>query len=193
MNAEQNRPPMDAALRLIIAHCFKSTVEEVEAKLGEIASCLPSPEDHKWWDRYDVLTDAVPLSIAMGLPSDPKKHQQPNDIALLIRAVLPIHSDQSDDEDEIVVNRGHLRLFTQRAETLLDTLPRTDALEQIRSMVIELNHYFGSSDRVTRESRLRVAKNVIEWFRDTEGLHDAESGKVDVEAAALRKYLMGTR
>jgi hypothetical protein len=193
MKPKKNRPPMDAARFVIIAHCLILTVEEVEAKLGEIASCIPSPEAHKWWDQYDVLTDAVPLSIAMGLPSDPNKHQQPHDVARMIRAVLPIHSDQSDDEDEIVVNRGHLHLFTQRAKTLLDTLPCADALEQIKWMATELNHYFGSNDRVTREARLEDALEVLEWFADADGLHDPESGIVDVEAAALRAYRKGTK
>jgi len=189
MKPKKNRPPMDAARFVIIAHCLILTVEEVEAKFGEMGSCIPSPEAHEWWDQYDVLADAVPVSIAMGLPSDPNKNQQPHDVARMIRAVLPIHSDQSDDEDEIIVNRGLLRLFTERVKMLLGTLPRTDALEQIKSIVTELNHFFGSDDVITREARLEDALEVLEWFADTDGLHDLESGIVDVEAAALRAYL----
>jgi hypothetical protein len=193
MNTEQNRPSMDADPGLIVAHCLKLTREEVEAKVVEAAGCIPSPEDHAWWDRYDVLIDAVPLSIATGLPSDPKKHQQPHDVARLIREVLPTHSDQSDDENEIVVNRGLYHLFTGRAKTLVATLPHAHAWEQIQWMATELNHFYGSNNLVIRESRLQEAVRLIDWFRDTEGLHDAESGIVDVEAAALRAYRKGTR
>ena len=189
MKPKEGRPPMDAARFVIIAHCLILTVEEVEAKLSEIASCIPPPEAHECWDQYDVLADAVPVSMAMGLPSDPSQNQQPRDVARMIRNVVPIHSDQSDDENEIIVNRGLLRLFTERVKTLLGTLPRTDALEQIKWIVTELNHFFGSDDLVTREARLEDALEVLEWFRDTGGLHDPESGIVDVEAAALRAYL----
>jgi len=184
---------MDAARGLIVAHCLKLTREEVEAMLAEIAGRIPSPKDHAWWDRCDVLIDAVPMSIASGLPSDPQRHQQPHDVARLIRAVLPTHSDQSDDEDEIVVNRGLLHLFTSRARALVATLPHTDAWEQIEWMATELSHFFGSRDRVTREVRLEETREVIHWFRDTDGLHDTESGIVDVEAAAMRAFLKGTR
>lgn len=193
MTTEQNRPSMDADLGLIVAHCLKLTREEVEAMLAEIAGRIPSPEDHAWWDRYDVLIDAVPMSIASGLPSDPKRHQQPHDVARLIRAVLPTHSDQSDDEDEIVVNRGLLHLITSRARSLVATLPHTDAWEQIEWMATELSQFFGSRDRVTRKVRLEEAREVIHWFRDTDGLHDAESGIVDAKAAAMRAFLKGTR
>lgn len=193
MNAEQKRPPTDADSCLIIAHCLKWTVEDVEAMVGEMCKLLPAPDNHEWWDRYDVLTDAVPLSMAMGLPSDPRQHQQPYDAEYMNRCVLPIHSDHSDDDDERFVYRMLYPLYLHRQRQILSDLPLTDALEQIKWMATELNHFFGSNDRVTRELRLQEATRVINWFRDTEGLHDPESGIVDVEAAALRAYLKGAK
>ncbi len=189
MNAEQNRPPMDADPGLIIAHCLKWTVEDVDAMVGEMCKSLPSPDNHEWWDSHDVLTDAVPLLMAMGLPSDPRQHQQPFDAEYMNRCVLPIHSDHSDDDDEIFVNRMLYPLYMHRQRQILRDLPLADALEQIKWMATELNHFFGSNNRVTRELRLQEATRVINWFRDTEGLHDPESGIVDVEAVALRAYL----
>ena len=41
MNAEPNRPPMDADPCLIIAHCLKWTVEEVEVLVDKMCELLP--------------------------------------------------------------------------------------------------------------------------------------------------------
>lgn len=193
MNAEQNRPPMDADPIFIIAHCLKWPVEYVEAMVFEMSELLPSPENHDWWDRRDAVPDAIPLARKLGLPHDPRLHQQPHDVGYMNRCVLPTHSDQADDDNEIFVNRMIYPLFIHRQSQLLDTLPRSDALEQIKWLATELNHFFGSNVWVTRKSRLQEATRVINWFRDTEGLHDPESGIVDVEAAALRAYLRGKR
>lgn len=193
MTTEQNRPPWNADPATIVAHCLKYPADYVEALLCEMGTMIPSPENHDWWDRRDPVQDAIPVAIRMGLPHDPRQHQQPHDVAHLIGYVLPTHSDRSDDNDEIFINRVLYPLFIQRKEELLDTLPRTDALEQIRWMVIEINHFYGSKNRVIRESRLQEAVRLIDWFRGTDVLHDRESGVVDVDTAAMREFREGTK
>lgn len=192
MKDEQSRPSFEAEPAVIIAYCLKRPVAYVEAMLVELAKWIPSPENDDWWNRHDTALDAAAVAKAWGLPHDPAKHQQPHDVARMIKCVLPIHSDSSDDEDEIFFNRSLYLLFLGEALTLHERMPREEAWTRFEEMMIDLNHYFGSDNRVIRESRIREAKRVIvEWFRPTDGLHDPESGVVDVEAAAVREFLKG--
>jgi hypothetical protein len=194
MKDEQSRPSFEAEPAVIIAYCLKRPVAYVEARLVELAKSVPSPENDDGWDRHDTALDAAEVAKAWGLPHDPDQHQQPHDVARMIESVFPIHSDSSNDKDEIVVNRCLYRLFLDEARTLHERTPREEAWTRFEEMMIDLNHYFGSDNRVIRESRIREAKRLlVEWFRPTDGFHDPESGVVDVDAAASREFLKGAQ
>lgn len=187
MTAEKTRPPMDAHPLVILSHCYGLPADQIEALIEELGERQPSLEDDDWWNHHDTLAEGVALAETMGLPLDPTQHQQPWDVARLL-TMLPIHSDASNDRVETRVNRGLHLLTSDQSKALFKTHPPEQAYSRIRWTAVELNHYFGSNNRVIRESRLREYLDGLEWFTDTEGLHDPHSGDVDVDAAALRKY-----
>lgn len=189
MTTEQTRPPLDAQPLVIFSHCFGLPADQIQAHIEEIGEVRPSPEDGDFWDHHDPLAEGVSIAQAMGLPHDPQQHQQPHDAARVLTKLLPIRSAESDDVIETYVNRVLYPLASDQFKTLLQTLPREQAFSRIRWIACELSFYFGSSKRVTREARMRAFLKLVEWFQDTEGLHDSDSGVVDVETAALRKYI----
>lgn len=182
-----NRPPFDADPLVIIIHCLGRDHAYIEAWV----KTQPSPDD-ECGDHHDTLTDAVTMTRIMRLPHDPKQHQQPHDLARVLRRLLPIHRDASDCEDEIVVNRMLSRLVRDSFMDRFEKLPYEQALQQVKESAVEINHYFGSPDRATREARMQEVLDLLEWFADTECDHRPD-GTVDVEAAALRKYRKGIK
>ena len=180
-------PPLDAGFEAINPFIYCKPLQWLEDTIGR-ATCLPRFDDHDWWDRHIPDASFAGLSKKLGLPFDPAQHEQPGQVGKL--CALPINSDQSDSEIEIIVNRGLYVLWAVRAEELADSLPPDEALHEIQLMGEKLAHYYGSGNRECQ------AEQVIEWatwLKCTYGGFDMASGALTDEGrevAAMREFDM---
>lgn len=180
-------PPLDAGLEIIIPHIYGKPCQWADA-IFERAACLPRFDDHDQWDKHDPKCTFAQLAQKLGFPFDPAQHEQPTQIGKMFP--LPIHSDQSDCESEIIVNRGLYVLWAARADELADSLPPDEVLREIQLMSEKLVHYYGSGNRVWQ------AEQVTEWatwLKCTHGGYDLASGVLTDdgrEVAAMREFNM---
>lgn len=182
-----NWPQLDAGIEYINPFIFGKPLPWLEDTIGR-ATCLPQFDCHDWWDGHIPIGTFAALAKKLGFPCDPAQHDQPGQVGKLF--LLPIHSDQSDSEIEIIVNRGLYVLWAARAEELADSLPPEEALREIRLMGEKLVHYYGSGNRE------RQAEDLIEWakwLKCTHGGFDMSSGALTDEGrevAAMREFNM---
>lgn len=179
-------PPLDAGFEVIIPHIFGKSLEWTDA-VFERAASLPRSDDHDQWDRHIEIATFAGLAKKLGFPCDPLQHEQPVQVGKLWP--LPINSEQSDSEIEIIVNRGLYILWALRVEELADTLPPEAALRQIQVMGEKLAYYYGSLNRVWRECQTEQVKEWATWLRCTHGGYDLASGALTDdgrEVAAMR-------
>lgn len=154
----------------------------------------PDLDDDDAWAAFNrSAAIGKQLAKVAKLPSDPVMYQQPHDMERLVRTVVSVCPDICDELDEIRMGRLLYWLVGCRLHGLLETLPMQEALREIRIVGINCLHHFGPRARSEVRRRLLEFCAVLEWFTDTEGLHDPHSGDVDVDAAALRKYRKGGR
>lgn len=185
-----SRPLLQAGPEVTVPSIFGMSLSEIEQIL-ESAGCLPSLDDDDQWDPYDPSHHGRRLAKKLGFPCDPKKHEQPYQVARLWS--LPIRSYQSDCELEIIVNRGLRVIWEVRSEQLADTLPPDEALRQLQQIGDKLVHYFGSNNRVWRECQADQVKEWATWLICTHGCYDLASGHLTDdgrEIAALREFNM---
>lgn len=185
-----NWPPFDAGLEAIIPFIFGKPWPWAEDINGR-AACLPRFDDHDQWNRHNPEATFAGLAKKTGLPHDLAQNEQPGQVGKLW--ALPIHSDQSDSEIEIVVNRWLYVMWAVRAEELADTLPPDEALRELQLMGEKLVHYFGSGNRVWRECQAEQIKEWATWLRCTHGGYDMASGVLTDEGreiATMREFDM---
>lgn len=185
-----NCPSFDEGSEVIVPFIFGMSLPEIEQIL-ESAGCLPALDDDYQWDPYDSSHHGGRLAKKLGFPCDPKKHEQPYQVARLWP--LPIRSYQSDCELEIIVNRGLRPVWEVISEQLADTLPPDEALRQLQQIGHKLVHYFGSNNRVWRGCQADQVKEWTVWLRCTHGCYDLASGHLTDdgrEVAAMREFNM---
>jgi hypothetical protein len=183
-------PPLDAGFEVIIQFIYSKPLQWVEDTIGR-ATCLPWFDDHDQWDRHIQIATFAGLAKKLGFPYDPLQHEQPGQVGKLWP--LPIHSEQSNSEIEIIVNRGLYILWAVRAEELADTLPPEAALRQLQVMSEKLAFYYGSLNRVWRECQTEQVKEWATWLRCTQGGYDLASGTLTNdgrEVAVMREIEM---
>jgi len=182
-------PPLDAGFEVIIPFIFGKLLGWFEDNTGR-AAYIPPTDDHDWWDRFIPDATHVGLAKKLGLPFDPAQHEQPVQVGKLWP--LHINSDQEDDEIETIVNRGLYVLWVACAEELAKTLPPDEALREIQSMSEKLVHYFGSNNRIRRQSQSEQVTEWATWLRCTHGGFDMASGALTDEGrevAVMREYI----
>lgn len=153
---------------------------------------FPSPDNNYWWNDINRAIEAGTIITQRAKLPFADQHQQPHDMARLVRTLAPIHSDLVDDVDELRGNRIVFLLLVYQFDEWFMTLPFAMAIERIRTASILYMNRFGPIGRAELWRRLSEVLSIVEWFADTEGLHDPESGVVDVEAAALRAFMKET-
>ena len=185
-------PPLDAGLEIIIPHIYGKPLQWADAILERTAAAgIPRYDDHDQWDNYDPIDIFAQLAQKLGFPFNPAQHEQPTQIGKMFP--LPIHSDQSDCETEIIVSRGLYVIWTVRSEELGESLTPGEALRQLQVMGEKLVHYFGSINRVWRECQAEQVKEWTIWLRCTHGGYDLASGALTDdgrEVAAMREFDM---
>lgn len=155
-----------------------------------LSELFPSLDDNHWWNDLDREIEAGTIITQRAkLPYCADRHQQPHDMGRLLRILAPIHSDLVDDVDELRGNRIVFLLLVYQFDEWFMTLPFAMAIKRIRTTSILYMNRFGPTDRAELWHRLSEVLSILEWFADTEGLHDPESGVVDVDAAALRAFM----
>ncbi len=182
-------PPLDAGIEIIGPLVFSKPLQWIEEKIG-LARCLPRFDDHDQWDRYNPEIDFAQLTKKLGFPYDLALNEQPRQMGKLWP--LSIHSDTSNCEDEIFLNRVLFVPWLERAHELADSLPPDEALRQIQVMSEKLVHYFGGN-RVWRECQTEQVKEWATWLRCTHGCFDMDSGALTDAGravAALRDIMM---
>lgn len=192
MKADQPSIDCDAE-RLALAECLLMDPEHLERLIEVFSEVLPLQHDNSWSAHDHNAQTGVIIARAAGLPHDPTRHQQPYDVARLVRMLAPIHSDSVDDIEELRASRLAHALIVCRFEEWFSLLPFAEAISRTKTAGILLLQRFGPGAPTEVRSRLLEFCAVLEWFTDTEGLHDPKSGDVDVDAAALRKYRKGGR
>lgn len=183
-------PPLDAGFEVIDTFIFDKPLQWLDDTIGR-ATCLPRFDDPNQWDRYNPETDFARLTKKFGFPSDLAQHEQPRQVGKLWP--LSIHSDVSNCEDEIIVNRGLFVPWLVRANELADSLPPDEALRQIQVMGEKLAYYYGSNNRVLRECQTAQVKEWATWLRCTHGGYDLATGALTDdgrEVAAMRDIEM---
>ncbi len=185
-----NWPPIGAGLKIILSFIYCKPWQWVEDTTELAATCLPRVDDHDQWNRYNPETDFAKLAKELDFPFDPAKFEQPRQVGKLWP--LSIHSDASDCEDEIIVNRGLYVLWVARSNELAATLPPEEALREIQLMSEKLVHYYG----INKHQRECLSEQVTEWatwLRCTHGCYDTASGALTDEGrdiAAMREFNM---
>lgn len=183
-------PQHDAGFEVITQHIFGKSLEWADAVFDR-AECLPRSDDHDQWDRHIQIATFAGLAKKLGFPFDPLQHEQPGQLGKLWP--LPIHSEQSNSEIEIIVNRGLYVLWAILTEELADTLPPEEALRQLQVIGEKLAYYYGSDNRVWRECQAEQVKEWAIWLRCTHGGYDLASGNLTDdgrEVAAMREVDM---
>jgi hypothetical protein len=178
-------PPFDAGFEVINTFIFEKPLQWLDDKIGR-AKSLPRFDDHQW-DRYNPETDFARLTKKLGFPADLVQHEQPRQMGKLWP--LAIHSDASNCEAEIFLNRALFVLWLVRVDELADTLPPKEALRKIQLMSEKLTYYYGSNNRVWRECQSEQVKEWAKWLRCTHGGYDLASGTLTDdgrEFAAMR-------
>jgi hypothetical protein len=187
MTTTTTRPGLDADPSVIIAFLFGTEIDELKATLANLSAKLPPLDDHDLWDDYDPVNDLSKLAKLLGLPSNPKYHQQPYDLVRLFP--LPLRSDQSDNEEEIVLYRLLFVLWFLAAMRDSDVLEPSERLFELKLISANLVHYFGDRNGEFRTIQWRVAKDCFDWFAFTEGCFDLETGAlIEREKPALREF-----
>lgn len=180
-------PPLNAGFEAINPFIYGKPLQWLEDIIGRAAKCLPRFDDHDWWDRFIPDATFAGLARKLGYPHDLAQHEQPGQVGKLF--ALPIHSDQSDNEIEIIVNRGLYVAWVARAVELADSLPPAEALHEIQLMSEKLVHYYGSGNRGQAEQVTKWAT----WLKCTHGGFDMASGALTDEGrdvAAMREFDM---
>jgi hypothetical protein len=183
-------PPFDAGPESSIPFIFGKPLHWAEDIIGR-ATCLPRFDDHDQWDRYIQIATFARLAKKLCFPFDLTQNEQPGQVGKLWP--LPIHSDQSDNEIEVIVNRGLYVLWLVRAEELADSLPTHEALREIQLMSEKLFQYYGSGNRVWRECQREQVTEWATWLKCTHGGFDMASGALTDEGgevAAMREFDM---
>jgi len=183
-------PQLDAGIESINSFISGKPLQWAEDIIGR-AACLPRFDDHDQWDRHHPEATFAGLAKKLGFPFDLMQNEQPVQVGKLWP--LPIHSDQSDSEIEIIINRGLYVLWVVRAEELADSLPPDEALRELQLMGEKLAHYFGSGNRVWRECPAEQVTEWATWLRCTHGGYDMTSGVLTDEGrevAAMREFNM---
>jgi len=184
----------DDAGMFVFAETFDMDPDYLEHLTEAFSEMLPSPENDDWWNDPQRIVEAGRIiARSAGLPHDPDQHQQPHDMARLVRTLAPIHPDSVDDVDELRGNRIAFLPIVWRFDEWCKTLPFAVAIERIKTAGILYLHRFGPTDSAELRRRLLGFLSDLKWFADTEGLHDPESGVVDVDAAALREFMKGAQ
>lgn len=193
MNANDVAMKDDAGM-FVLAETLDMDPDYLEHLIEAFFELFPSPDSHDGWNGSDWETEAGRIiALSAGLPHNPDQHQQPHDMARLFRTLAPIHSDLANDVDELRVNWIAFLLLVWRFDEWCKTLPFAMAIKRIETAGILYLHRFGPTDSAELRRRLLGFLSVLNWFADTEGLHDPESGVVDVDAAALREFMKGAQ
>jgi len=182
--------PLDAGIEVINPFIFGKPLQWLEYTIGR-ATCLPRFDDHDQWDRLIPMNTFAGLAKKLGFPCDPAQHGQPGQVGKLFP--LPIQSDQSDSEIEIIVNRMLYVLWVVRAEELADSLPTDEALREVQLMSEKLVNYYGSGNLVWRECQAEQVTEWATWLKCTHGGFDMVSGLLTDEGrevAAMREFNM---
>lgn len=192
MNAKHGAMKDDAIFGL--AETLDMDPDHLERRIEVCSELFPSLDNHDWWNDSQRIVEAGRIiARSAGLPHDPDQHQQPHDMARLVRTLAPIHSDLVDNVDELRSNRRGFLPIVWRFDEWFKTLPFAVAIERIKTAGILYLHRFGPTDAADLRRRLSGFLSDLQWFADTEGLHEAGSGVVDVDAAALREFLKGAQ
>lgn len=182
-------PPLDAGIEAINPFIFGQPLDWLEGTISR-AVCIPPTDDHDWWDRFIPDATYAGLAKKLGLPFDPVQNEQPGQVGKMFS--LPIDSDQSDSEIEIIVNRGLYLLWVSRAEELASCLLPDEALHEIQSLSERLVHYYGSNNRVRRQSQAEQVTEWATWLKCTHGGFHMASGILTDEGrevAAMREFI----
>lgn len=184
----------DETALLLLAECLRmeDSIPLLRALIEYFAEHAPDLDDDNAWvalNRSAAIGEQ--LAKAAKLSSDPAMFQQPHDMERLVRAMADVRPYTSNDPDDIRMGRTLYWLVGYRFHRLLETMSMEEALREIRVIGILFLRHFGPTSRVVLRARMLAFINLVEWFADTEGLHDLNSGIVDVEAAALRKFRKG--
>lgn len=183
-------PPLDAEFEAINPFIYGKPLQWLDDTIGR-ATCLPRFDEHDQWDRHIPIATFARLARKLGFPHDLAQHEQPGQVGKLWP--LPIHSDQSDNEIEIIVNRGLYVLWAARADELADSLPPAEALREIQLMSEKLVHYYGRNNRVWLECQAEQVTKWATWLKCTHGGFDMASGALTDEGreiAAIREFDM---
>lgn len=181
----------DDAGMFVLAETLDMDTDYLEHLIDAFSEMFPSLDNDYWWNDSDRGTEAGRIiALSARLPCA-DQHQQPHDMARLVRTLAPIHLDSVDDVDELRGNRIAFLLLVCQFDEWFKTLPFSMAIKRIETAGILYLHRFGPTDSAELRLRLSGVLSVLKWFADTEGLHDPESGVVDVDAAALRAFLKG--
>lgn len=183
-------PPFDGGFEAITPFIFGKPLQWLEDTIGR-AACLPQFDDHYQWDAHDPIATVAGLAKKLGFPCNPAQHEQPYQVRKLWS--LPIHSDQSDSEIEIIVNRGLYVMWLACTEDFVNRLPPDETLRQIQLMGEKLVHYFGSNNHVSRKCQSEQMTFWATWLRCTHGCYDMVSGNLTDEGrevAAMREFNM---
>jgi hypothetical protein len=152
-------------------------------------------DDRGWSDLHGwkgwVLGEQ--LARAAGLPhnlSDPNLHCcQPEQMEFLLRRLSGAHSFHCETVEETAFTRMLYLLIACRLFELFRTLPFAKALDEAWIIGIQCVYHYGFAKSQQRW-RLEALRDLIAWFRDTDGFHRPD-GSIDSEAAAMRAYLRG--
>jgi hypothetical protein len=192
MNAKHGAMKDDAIF--VLAETLDMDPDHLERRIEVCSELFPSPENDDWWNDPQRIVEAGRIiARSAGLPHDPDQHQQPHDMGRLVRTLDPIDSDLVDNVDELRSNRRAFLPIVWRFDEWCKTLPFAVAIERIKTAGILYLQRFGPTDAAELRRRLSGFLSELKWFADTEGLHDPESGVVDVDAAALREFLKGAQ
>lgn len=152
-------------------------------------------DDRVWSDLHGwkgwVLGEQ--LARAAGLPhnlDDENLHCcQPEQMEFLLRRLSGAHSFHCETVEETAFTRMMYLLLGWRVHELFRTLPFAKALDEVWIIGVQCIYLYGLTGH-ERRWRLESLRDLIAWFRDTDGYHRPD-GSIDVEAAAMRAYLRG--
>lgn len=190
--------PEGQAVVVDLAEClhWADRVPFVRALIEHFHECGPDLADDRVWSNlhgWEGWMIAEQLARAAGLPhnlSDPNLHcYQPEQMEFLLRRLSGAHSFHCETVEETAFTRMLYLLIACRIFELFRTLPFAEALDQVRIIGIQCIYRYGFT-KAQQRWRLNELRDLIAWFRDTDGFHRPD-GSIDSEAAAMRAYLRG--
>ena len=170
--------------------CSKAT----DLRLAEISAVWASVNHVVYrddlWDHFEPAAAFVDMLRSMGIPCGLKMHQQPYDFPRMF--TFPLNSYQSELEGEaqgvdIIMNRMLFCLFVCSLQFKLAGCRDANLiLLEAHLMAVRMVDSFGPDNRELRRIMMDESQRWVNWFLDTLGCFDLETGSLIDKSKALQ-------